>query len=151
MITAPTALGRKFINRAGPILIEEHRGPTISAMPGDDAHPEARIVTLTDRDTGAVIQLDEYMLDFMFDQLIPPAVRMARRIQTRYDAIVMEGRRVEVKTQTAHLAADQLTVEADLIIEGGVRFHGLVGCPLVAGDLELDAMHFATVAGIMPV
>lgn len=150
MITAPTAPGRTFVTRVGPILIEEHRGPTIGKMPGKDPHPEARIVTLTNRETGAVIQLDETMLDFMFDQLIPPSVRMAHRIQTRYNAIASGGCRLEVKAETAHVSGDHLSVEATLHVNDGIHFQGMVGCPLVAGDLDFDGMGFKSNDGIIP-
>jgi hypothetical protein len=155
MITAPTAVGRTFVNRAGPILVEEHRGPSITVMPGEDPHPEARIVTLTDRDTGAVVQLDEHMLDFVVDQLITPAVRMARRVQARYDVTEPKGRRVEVKTETAHVSGDRFTVEADVVVEDasvdkgrGVRLMGVASCALdVAGDLDFNSLHLATLGG----
>lgn len=155
MITAPTAPGRRFINRAGPILVEEHTGPSITIMPGDEPHPDMRIITLTDRETGAAVQMDQEMLDFIVDQLIPPAVRMARRIQARYDMTEPKGRRVEVKTQTAHISGDHFTAEADLVIEDasvkpgrGVRLCGIVSCALdVGGDLDFNSLHLATIAG----
>lgn len=153
MITAPTAIGRTLVNRAGPILVEEHRGPSITVLPGADPHPEARIITLTNRETGAVVQLDEFMFDFVSDNLIPPAVRMARRVQARYDATEPKGRRIEVKTQTAHISGERFTVEADMVIEhtdvdkgAPVRISAFASCALdVAGDLDFNSLHLMTV------
>lgn len=109
IITAPTAPGRRFVNRTVDILIEEETGPAITqGMEGD-----VRIVVLTDRRTGAQIRLDDHMVSFVFEQILPPARRAAEQLQTHYDARgVAFVDRVEILASTAHISADMLTVEA---------------------------------------
>ena len=109
MITAPTAPGRRFINRARDILIEEEAGAAIAY----GVEGEARIVVLTDRTTGAQIKMDDDMIDFLFEQILPPARRAAARLQTHYNAHpVAYVDRIDIIPSTAHVSADMLTVEA---------------------------------------
>lgn len=114
MITSPTAVGRKFLTRMVNVLVEEHQGPAITSLPLVADAPEVRIVTLTDRVTGAVIQIDESMIEHLVDTLKPKAVAFAERIQAHYDAAPHLRLRVHVVKSTAWVAGGQMTVEANI-------------------------------------
>lgn len=129
MITAPTAPGRRFVNRAVNILVEEEMGTSITKHP--DGPATTRIFTLTDRETGAQIRLDEEMLDFIVHQTLPPAVRHAKLIQSHFDA-KSGGERVHVLARTAHAGLRSMTVEADIETDEGV-VRGLVTADLTDG------------------
>lgn len=129
MITAPTRPGRRFVNRAVDILIEEEMGAPITRRP--DGLSMTRIITLTNRETGAQIQLDEDMLDFIVDQTLPPAMRHAKLIQSHLD-VKGGDERVHVLIRTANAGLRSMTVEADIETETGL-VRGLVTADLAEG------------------
>ena len=140
MITAPTKIGQKVITRIVDVFVEERRGTPISIQP-EPAPSEVRIITLTDRKTGAVIELDEHMMDYLADSVITPAERMARRVQAHYDANPPHGVRVHVKARTAHKALAGLTVEGRYDSDGSDIIDVLISCGLnKAGDLDLSTL-----------
>ena len=55
----------KFVNRAVDVMMLVENGKPITNFPG--ISPECKVFTLVDNKTGAMIQLDEYMLDFLYD------------------------------------------------------------------------------------
>lgn len=147
MITAPTAPGRKFINRACDILVETEDGPAItggSLAPANDV----RITVLTDRMTGAQIRLDDEMLDFIADSLITPAEHKARRIQTHYDAHPLADASITIKVRTGSCGISGMTVEA-VYNESDIERVVLVSCGFdKAGDLDFSTLTITGERGI---
>lgn len=140
MITAPTAPGRTFVNRACDVLIETEFGQAIT---GGDLAPQGltRITVLTDRMTGAQLRLDDEMLDFIADSLITPAERMARRIQAHYDATHAIGTRMHVRARTASMGIRGLTVDATFEKEGEDAAQVLISCGYTkAADVDLSTL-----------
>lgn len=59
----------KFVNRAGDIVMTVAMGPTITKDSMPRTLPEeCHIFTLTDRTTGAFVQLDQFQLAFLTKQ-----------------------------------------------------------------------------------
>lgn len=152
MITAPTKVGHRFVTRVVDVLVESRQGPSI-ATPADDGavQPETTIVVLTDRRTGAVIELDRAMLEDVCNRVITPAMRIARLIQAQYDALTAnqvknggKGTRIAIRVDTAHQGLSGITVEADATMTDGSTYAGLVSCGLNrAGLLDFATMHLA--------
>lgn len=123
MITAPTAPGRRFINRIGDILIEEHPAPAITDLIHEN---DFRIITLTNRKTGAQIEIDELMFDFMIDQVNPPAQQIAKRLQARLTAYPLPEGSVTVKVDTAFIGEAVFKVEAIITTPTGSNVDALM-------------------------
>ena len=56
-------MGEKFINRAVNIIVTSTKGPAITHT--QDPMPHALLFTLTDRDTGQKVTIDELMYEFL--------------------------------------------------------------------------------------
>lgn len=60
----------KYVTRAANVAMYVETGAPITNMEGatDCPIPECKIFTLTDISTGAMIQLDEHMLEFLYKE-----------------------------------------------------------------------------------
>lgn len=56
----------KFVNRAVNVMMLVETDKPITTMP--DGETECKVFTLVDNKTGAMIRLDEHMLDFLYEQ-----------------------------------------------------------------------------------